>query len=163
LEHKIVPFIKTDSKVSIGSDGLMGDKLISISPGTDSGTTIKQGSQLIGVNPMEMDKVINKVATNAQVITSNLAGILEKANNGKGSLGKLLNDDKLASDLQNTVAQAKTTVATVQKTAANANQGIEAAKHSFLLKGYFKKKEKQRIKDSTTKADSTAKAKGNKN
>ena len=153
LEKKITPFVKTDSKVSIGGDGLMGDKLITIGSGSDSGTTIKNGSQLIGVNPMEMDKVISKIAGNAQVITSNLADILTKANNGKGSLGRLLNDDKLVNNLESTIAEAKTTVKTVNTAAANANQGIEAAKHNFLLKGYFNKKEKNRLKDSTAKAD----------
>lgn len=38
LNNSVKKFIKKDSKMSIGSDGLMGDKLIVIAPG---GTTVR--------------------------------------------------------------------------------------------------------------------------
>jgi phospholipid/cholesterol/gamma-HCH transport system substrate-binding protein len=165
LQSKLKPYIKTDSKAKIGSDGLMGDKMITILSGSDSVGLVKNGGQIVATDPMEMDKIIDKVngiADNAQVITKNLAEIFTKANNGKGTFGKLLNDDKLAENLENTINSTRQTVSNINKTAVNANEGIEAAKHNILLRGYFKKKEKQRIADSTKRADSIANVKAQK-
>jgi phospholipid/cholesterol/gamma-HCH transport system substrate-binding protein len=43
-------------------------------------------------------------------------------------------------------------VRTIKVSADKFNDNMEAAKHNFLLRGFFKRKEKQRIKDSTTNA-----------
>jgi phospholipid/cholesterol/gamma-HCH transport system substrate-binding protein len=81
-----------------------------------------------------------------------LSSIFRKVNDGKGTLGRLLNDEKIASDLEKTVASAKKTVSTANKAAEGLNDNMEAAKSNFLLRGFFKKKEKKRIADSTAKA-----------
>ena len=47
---------------------------------------------------------------------------------------------------------------TIKKTANNVNENMEAAKHNFLLRGYFRKKEKRRIKDSIETARKNAEA-----
>jgi phospholipid/cholesterol/gamma-HCH transport system substrate-binding protein len=168
LQTRVKPYIKSDSKVSIASDGLMGDKLIQIAPGSDSSTPLKDG-QLTAVNPMDMDRLMNKlaiIADNAQVITNNLGEITGKINGGKGSLGKLLNSDDFERNINATVQSANTTVQNIGKAAAGASDNMEAAKHSILFRGYFKKKEKQRIQDSIKAAkrvaDSTANVKGKK-
>ncbi len=156
LQQNVKPFIKTDSKLSIGSDGLMGDKLLTISAGTDSlGKPISNNQTLPVVNPMDMDKImvrVNGIATDAEMLMSNLAGITSKINDGKGSLGRLLNDDKLARGLESTIASTKQTVQSIDKAAAGLGDNMEAAKKSVLFRGYFKNKEKQRIKDSIAKA-----------
>lgn len=155
LQSNVKPFIKADSKASIGSDGLMGDKLVQIAPGTDSAGAPKNG-QLVAVNPLDIDKIMAKlagVANGAESITTNLAQIIAKVNNGQGSLGELINSDKMANSLQSTVDNSKQTVNTVNAAAGNLNQDLEAAKHNFLLRGYFKKKEKQRIADSIKNAN----------
>jgi len=47
LNNDVKKFIKTDSKISIGSDGLMGDKLVVIAPGGIKSTTpVSAGGQL---------------------------------------------------------------------------------------------------------------------
>lgn len=160
IRNKVAPFIKTDSKASIANDGLMGDKLIQILPGGDSSKPIAANGKLLGVNPFDMDKVmakVDKVFSNIDTVTGNLASIFGKINNGKGTLGKLLNNEKIASDLEQTVASAKTTIKTANKAAEGLNQNMEAAKSNFLLKGFFKKKEKKRIADSTAKAEAKLK------
>jgi len=78
---------------------------------------------------------------------------MSKINNGEGSFGRLVNSDKLIKNLEGTISSAQHTVGTVQKTASNATETMEAAKHSFLLRGYFKKKERRRVKDSVEKAN----------
>ncbi|HEY8928371.1 MAG TPA: MlaD family protein [Mucilaginibacter sp.] len=160
LNNSVKKFIKTDSKISIGSDGLMGDKLVVIAPGgiTKNSREVNPGGQLASVNPLDVDRIINKltkVADNAETLTAGLSSIVDKINHGKGSIGRLLNNDKLSRDLEGTVNQAKTTIATVHKTSKTLNEDLTAAQHNFLLRGFFKKKKKAQ-QDSIKKAKEAA-------
>jgi phospholipid/cholesterol/gamma-HCH transport system substrate-binding protein len=162
LNNTVKKFIKKDAKMSIGSDGLMGDKLVVIAPGSDSSNTVvADGAQLAGVNPPDVDKImgkLTKIADNAGNLIQNLTDITGKVNSGKGSLGRLLNNDRMANDLDATVKQAQSTMANVHKTTTTLNQDLTAAQHNFLLKGFFNKKKKREkaIKDSIKKAQEAA-------
>jgi phospholipid/cholesterol/gamma-HCH transport system substrate-binding protein len=175
LNESVRKFIKKDARLSIGSDGLMGDKLIIISPGGGtSNQAVHGGDQLTGINPLDVDKIIakfTKIADNAGDLVEGLAAIVNKVNSGKGSIGRLLNNDKMARNMESTVKQAQTTMANVHKTTGTLNEDLKAAQSNFLLKGFFKKKLKakqdsiKKLKqDSTklvkkTKKDSTKNAK----
>lgn len=163
LNNNVRKFIKTDSKLSIGSDGLMGDKLIIIAPGgIKSHEEIQPGGRLESINPVDVDKIITKltrVADNAETLTTDLSQIVGKINSGKGSIGRLLNNDKIAKDLEGTVKQAQTTMKTVHKTTNTLNEDLTAAQHNFLLRGFFnkKKKEAKARQDSIKKVQEQAK------
>ena len=159
LKRNIQSYIKEDAMASIGTDGLMGDKLISIAPGTNSLQVLKNGGQIKTINPVDVDRIVSnlsKISDNAEALTGNLASVVSKINNGEGSFGKLINDDKLVKNLEGTLNSAKATVGTVQKTATSVTNNMEAAKHSFLLRGFFRKKEKKRIKDSLDRVNKGA-------
>ena len=166
LNDNVRKFIKKDAKLSIGSDGLMGDKLVVISPGgAETNTMVKNGDKLAGVNPFDVDKIINKftkIADNAGDLVQGLSTLVNKVNNGKGSIGRLLNNDKMAKDLEGTVSQAKTTMANVHATTTTLNTDLKAAQSNFLLKGFFNKKKRKAkaTQDSVKKIqkDSTKKA-----
>lgn len=147
LNEDVRKFIKKDAKLSIGSDGLMGDKLVVIAPGgSTSNLQVNNGDQLAGINPLDVDKIISKftkIADNAGDLVEGLASIVNKVNSGKGSIGRLLNNDKMARNMENTVKQAQTTMANVHKTTGTLNEDLKAAQSNFLLKGFFKKKKKQ--------------------
>jgi phospholipid/cholesterol/gamma-HCH transport system substrate-binding protein len=159
LNDNVRKFIKKDAKLSIGSDGLMGDKLIVIAPGGVTSTqAVSAGNQLTTVNPLDVDKLVaklSKVADNAASITEGLSNIVAKVNSGKGSIGRLLNSDKLSKDLEGTVNQARTTMKNVHSTTTTLNTDLKAAQNNFLLKGFFKKK-KKREQDSIKKAQAAA-------
>ncbi len=156
LQKEIHPYVKQDVTASIGSDGLMGDKLVVISAGNFSSPVVKNGGKLKSSNPVDVDRIVNnlsKISDNAEVLTGSLASVMSKINSGEGSFGRLVNSDKLVKNLEGTLSKAQQTVGTVQQTASNATETMEAAKHSFLLRGYFKRKEKKRVKDSLEKAN----------
>jgi phospholipid/cholesterol/gamma-HCH transport system substrate-binding protein len=157
LNNSIRKFIKKDSKLSIGSDGLMGDKLLIVSPG--HGRIVREGDQLIAVNPLDYDKVVNKITKvidNAETMTAGLSQIVAKVNGGRGSIGRLLNSDKLSQDLEGTVKQAKTTMQNVHSTTTTLNHDLKAAQSNFLLRGFFRKKKKKQQQDSIKKAQAAA-------
>ncbi len=157
LNSDVKKFIKKDSKLSIGSDGLMGDKLIVIAPGGITSTQpVSNGDQLTSINPVDVDKIIaklTKVIDNAASLTGGLSDIVAKVNNGQGSIGKLLNNDDLSKNLNATVKQAQTTMKNVHATTTTLNTDLKAAQSNFLLKGFFNKKKKKAQQDSIKKAE----------
>lgn len=56
-------------------------------------------------------------------------------NNENSVLSKLVNDDKMGKSLDATLVN-------MQNATKGLNENMEAAKHNFLLKGYFNKKKK---------------------
>ena len=170
LQEKVKPFLKTDAMASIGSDGLMGDKLIIIAPGVTGDKLIAKGGQIQTVNPIDFDKIIGKfshVADNAEVITSSLASISSQISGGKGSLGKLIYTDDLQKGLVGTVNSAQKTmesaheaINSVKKGTEGFSDNMEAVKHNFLVRGYFKKKDKAKKEKQQAKADSVNAAAG---
>jgi phospholipid/cholesterol/gamma-HCH transport system substrate-binding protein len=161
LNSNVRKFIKKDSKISIGSDGLMGDKLVVIAPGGIASTQqVQNGDRLAAVNPVDIDKIIAKltgVISNAESLTGGLSQIVAKVNSGQGSIGRLLNSDKLSKDLEGTVNQAKTTMQNVHSTTTTLNTDLKAAQSNFLLKGFFNKKKRKAQQDSVKKAQGTVK------
>jgi phospholipid/cholesterol/gamma-HCH transport system substrate-binding protein len=81
-------------------------------------------------------------ADNAAIISTQLAEIMVKVNNGNGALWKLIQDSTMADNINQTIVSLK-------KSSNGLNENMNAAKDNFLLRGYFKKKEKalRKIKD----------------
>lgn len=110
LQSKIRPFLKATSFATIASDGLMGDKLITIAPGAPHNILLPNGGKIITVNPIDFEKSIIKltsVAANAEIISAELAAITVQIRQGKGSMGRLLYNDDLAKGLEGTINNAE--------------------------------------------------------
>ncbi len=138
IKKEVQKFIHSDSKAGIGSEGIIGDKLVVISQGSSKTKEVKDGQSILSTEPIETDAIMRSVqitADNAALGTNELYDILEKINSGKGTLGKLIQDESLANNIDKTILNLK-------KSSKGLDENMEAAKHSFLLRGYFKKKEK---------------------
>jgi phospholipid/cholesterol/gamma-HCH transport system substrate-binding protein len=147
LQTRVRKFIKADATASIGSDGLMGDKLITIAPGTYDQPALKNGAYVRSVNPIEMDKIVarlSNVVENVENVSEDVASITNHIASGKGSLGKLLYDDKLATSLEGTVQTANQTMKSIKSGSEDFGDNMKAMKHNFLLRGYFKRKEREK-------------------
>lgn len=163
LDKKVQQHIKRNAIATIGSDGLMGDKLIMIRAGSPDSALppVHNGETIRTTDPIDADKLLNnlsRITANGDSITAGLSAIINKINNGGGAFGKVLTDEHFAKKLEGTIDKASQTVGTIKKTAANVNENMEAAKHSFLLRGFFRKKEKKRIKDSIEAAHKNGEA-----
>ena len=158
LEKNVHQFIKKDALATISSDGLMGDKVLIISPGSLAGEQIEENGILPASNPVGTEEILASVkvtAENAEVITDQLASIFYKINNGKGALSKLIGDAEFARNLDNTMEN-------LESSTKGLNENMEAAKSNILLRGYFKKKKREEEKkkkelEEKKKIDSTAK------
>lgn len=138
IKREVKQFIKSDSEVAIGSEGLIGDRLLIITQGGANATLATEGQQLTSIEPVETDAIISSLqvtAGNAEVISYQLADIMTKINGGEGTLGRLIQDTTIAENLNQTIVNLK-------KSSKGLNENMNAAKHNFLFRGYFKKKEK---------------------
>jgi len=136
IRKEVKQFIKSDSEVAIGSEGLIGDRLLIISQGSFEAPLARVGQQLSSVEPVETDAImlsLSVTAGNAEIITQQLAEIMTKINSGDGTLGRLIQDTTIARNLDQTIVNLK-------KSSKGLNENMEAAKHNFLFKGYFNKK-----------------------
>lgn len=161
IRKDVEKFIKKDCKVAISSEGLIGDRILVIHQGSTDSALAKDGQCLASFEPVETDAIMASLqisAVNAEIITDQLAEILVKVNNGNGTLGRLIQDESLADNLNQTMMNLK-------KSSAGLSENMEAAKSNFLLRGYFKKKEnaaQKKIDDLAKKTKDDLKAENKK-
>lgn len=142
IESNVREHIKKGAMVTVGSDGLMGDKNLSISQGMINSEPVTENHIFLTTEPVNMDEMILKLRNtgeNAEIITDQLAEILYKVNNGHGSLARLISDSTFADDMSATMRNLK-------KGSKKLDQNMEAAQKSILLRGFFKKKKKEEEK-----------------
>lgn len=240
IDNKIRGYIHKNAVTAIGTEGLMGNKVINISPSKGASPKVEEGDLLASQKIVNMDDMlhtlsktndnvatiseglketverintsalldllndksigksirsslnnINQTAVNANQMTHNLSRIVTRIKEGKGGAGVLLTDTAFAGDLKTAVskirqasdnanqltvqlndlvsnisrdlANTKGTVnvllrdsvaarnisqslQNIQKGTDGFNQNMEALKHNFLFKGYFKTLEKAKKK-----------------
>jgi phospholipid/cholesterol/gamma-HCH transport system substrate-binding protein len=106
IKKSMQPFIKTDAAAGIGSDGLMGDKVLTIFPGSAHTKPVKDQSFIAAKKAVDMEDVMSSIkqsVDNAEVITQQLALFSYKMNNGNGALSKLISDEAFSASLKNTL------------------------------------------------------------
>lgn len=126
LQKDVQKYIKTDAVASIGSDGLMGDKVLTISPGTLSNKIVQEDDFIVSKATVEMEDLMKSVKTsvdNAGLITGELAKFTSSMNNGNGTLSRLMNDKQLANSLNKTLVNLETSTTEFSKFSTSMNNG----------------------------------------
>jgi phospholipid/cholesterol/gamma-HCH transport system substrate-binding protein len=147
IDESAKKFIKKNVKAKISSDGLMGNKIVSIIPGIPGQEEISDNDIIQSIQPIDMDNVLSsvKVTTdNLASMSGDLAAIMKNIHEGKGTIGKLFMDSTMAQN----VSQA---MVNIKQGAGGFNQNMNAASQSFLLRGYLKKKKEEANKKAQNK------------
>jgi phospholipid/cholesterol/gamma-HCH transport system substrate-binding protein len=242
VDDKMHKIIRNNAVASIGSDGLMGNKVVNISPARSPAPFVRKGELLLSRKPLnteDMLQTLSRANEDISVVAAQLRIALQRVNNstslwtilndetlpknlrasaanvqlasaraaivagdlqsligsvkkGKGSLGTVLTDtafalamhdaiekingvgdkaDELAVTLNSVITGVKQDINTgkgpahalfkdssmvekisssldnIQKGTDAFSQNMEALKHNFLFRGYFRKLEKQKNKD----------------
>ncbi len=154
IKKDVQRFIKADSQAGIGSEGIIGDKVVILSQGSSDAKIVRDGQLIASSEPVETDAIMESLAItadNAAVASEEIADILIKINKGEGTLGRLIQDKQMAENIDATLDNLK-------RSSKGLEENMEAAKHNFLLRGYFKKKEKAK-KEAAEKAKKAAEKK----
>ncbi|MDZ4203407.1 MAG: MlaD family protein [Bacteroidales bacterium] len=139
IRKSIQQFIKADSEAGIGSEGIIGDRVLILTQGSNGAPCAKDGQQILSIEPVETDAImasLHATAINAEIITDQLAEIVININSGRGTLGRLIQDSTIAANINQTIVNLK-------KSSKGLDENMEAAKENFLLKGYFKRKQRE--------------------
>lgn len=242
VDKQMLSYIHRNAQVSIGTEGLMGNKIINILPVNGLSPSVQEGDLLPASPALSTDAMlqtldrtnsniadisddlkssvhrlkeskalwgilenpglaanmqasmenISRASANVDAVTQDLHAMILDMKNGKGSVGALLRDTAFSADLQETLVKIKTvgdkaaglgdelvqmagsirgdidhgsgtlhallkdsslatklnvTMDNVQKGTESFSQDMEALKHNFLLRGYFRKLEKQQKKN----------------
>lgn len=130
IDENMKSFIKKNAIVSVGTDGLMGSKLININSGSAPAPPVDKDDVIQSRKPVETDEMLRTLNTtnnNIERITHNLYEITVKLNSSE-SLWTLLSDTVVTKDLKNAVADFKkagTNTADITATARNIVQKLE--------------------------------------
>jgi phospholipid/cholesterol/gamma-HCH transport system substrate-binding protein len=143
--HEIV---KQDSVATIETEGLLGNQFLAISFGSAGSGEVRDGDLIASQPPLEMAQLLQKASglldgtqqaiQNATQATANLDSISAKIDKGQGTAGALVNDKQLYSNLEKTSSSMRDTMAQAQAGVTDFQENMEAMKHNFLIKGYFK-------------------------
>jgi phospholipid/cholesterol/gamma-HCH transport system substrate-binding protein len=98
-------FIKKDSKASVLTMGLLGDKYIEISDGSAQAEPIKPGDMIQGTTQLEIQDIVNASSESIQKVTGfmdKFGSFIEKIEKGEGTIAKFLTDPSIYNNLRDT-------------------------------------------------------------
>ncbi len=102
VQSDMLKVLRTDSRLAIASEGVMGNKVINITPGTTAEPYINDSDTLPTLETIKFDAILlelKKSSENATLLTNNLVAITDKINKGEGIFGKLFTDTALRNNL----------------------------------------------------------------
>jgi phospholipid/cholesterol/gamma-HCH transport system substrate-binding protein len=140
--------IKQDSVATIETEGLLGNQYLAISFGSSGKADVRNGDTIASEPPLEMSDLLQKTSglldssqqaiRNATRATANLDSISAKIDSGRGTVGALVNDKQLYNNLEQTTTTLHSTMLQAQTGVTDFQENMEALKHNFFLRGYFK-------------------------
>ncbi|MGD0416280.1 MAG: MlaD family protein [Terriglobales bacterium] len=140
--------IKQDSVATIETEGLLGNQYLAISFGSTGKADVRDGDTIASQPPLEMSDLLQKTSglldssqqaiANTTRATANLQSISAKIDAGQGTAGALVNDKQLYTNLEQTTSTMHDTMLQAQAGVTDFQENMEALKHNFFLRGYFK-------------------------
>jgi phospholipid/cholesterol/gamma-HCH transport system substrate-binding protein len=109
LKERQNEFISKNATAYIGSDGLVGNKIVVVRPG-NAQTHIEDNDTINAASPADTQELINiakDVGQNTKALTGDLQTISQRVKDGQGVVGELLNDGQFAQELRSTVSSLK--------------------------------------------------------
>jgi len=150
LDKSTHEIIKRDSIATIETAGMLGNQYVAISFGSAGQAEVTDGEIIQSEPPLEISELFKKTSgildssqqaiKNATLATAHLNSVSAKIDSGQGTVGALVNDKQLYSNLSQSTATLQTTMVQAQTGVTDFRENMEALKHNFLLSGYFKKR-----------------------
>jgi outer membrane protein OmpA-like peptidoglycan-associated protein len=127
---------------------MVGSQYLAVSFGSAAAADVRGGDFIASQAPLEVSALLKKASgildsgqealQNATRATANLASISAKIDGGQGTVGALVNDKQLYNNLEQATVAGRDTVLQAQAGVTDFKEDMEALKHNFLLRGFFK-------------------------
>jgi ABC-type transporter Mla subunit MlaD len=124
LDKSTHEIIKSDSVASIETAGVLGSQYVAISFGSEGQAEVKDGEIIKSEPPLLMADLFKKTSDildgsqqaidNTTLATAHLNSVSAKIDSGQGTVGALVNDKQLYSDLEQTTTTLHATMLQAQ-------------------------------------------------
>ncbi len=128
IRRNVQQFIKSDSQAGIGSEGIIGERVLIISQGSSNAPIVQDGQHIQSKEPLETDMIMASLytsASHAEVITNQLSQIMIDVNSGEGTIGRMIQDTTIAFNIAETIANFK-------KSSQELDETIEVTKQNVF-------------------------------
>ncbi len=125
IDQAVQQFIHRNSGVRIGSDGLIGNKIIVIDGGSPQAPTVQDGGVLQAEKLLSTDDIMKTLQQNNQnllSITTDFKLLSRKILQGKGTVGTLLADSLMGVQLRNSMSNLQAATASAARMATQLDQ-----------------------------------------
>lgn len=150
LAKDTLRLVRKDSTASIQTEGLLGNKFVRLNIGSAGAPQVHEGDSIPSKRNMDISDIMakttavldtaNNALKNIEAATVNVKEITEKINSGQGTLGKLVNNNEIYKELHATTARVAGTAEEAKAGITGFKENMEALKHNWLFRGYFKKR-----------------------
>lgn len=118
VDRGVADQIRADSRAHVRTQGLLGDRLIDISPGSPDRPRLSAGDTLEAAEPLDYQEVLNEASGavgNLTAVTRNLSDLTDRIVRGEGTAGRLLLDPALYQRLVSLSGTLDTTLTAVNR------------------------------------------------
>jgi phospholipid/cholesterol/gamma-HCH transport system substrate-binding protein len=116
IDKKFSSDVRTDSTASLVTEGLLGDRYVTIKRGL-TGDALKANSTIPGAPAVAMTEMVERgtdLLDTLNSVSGDLRGIIDQVQQGKGTVGKLIKDPALYDNVNATVSRLNTMVGSIQ-------------------------------------------------
>lgn len=148
VESSTRKLIRKDSIVSIETEGLLGNKHVTILPGSEDAPAVADGDTLQSQPPLDFSDLIKKTEgildstqsalQNVNDATADMKSITTKIDRGQGTAGALINNREIYEQVRATVADSRETVSQAKVGMSAFQENMRALKSNWFLRGFFK-------------------------
>ena len=117
IEKKYQDQIRSTSAATLVTQGLLGDRYVSITRGI-TGSVIPANGVVPGGEQADMKAIVQRgadVVSNLGVLSTQIGDIINKVNEGQGTIGKVINDSALYDHLNSTAGKLDAMASSIQQ------------------------------------------------
>jgi len=111
IDSKVRQYIKKDALAGIGSDGLVGNMLINISPGSGDFPPVENSDRIAAYSRTEADDILSTLSNtneNIAILSRDLLTTTKYINEGEGTITALLKDSSMVNSLKVSLSNLET-------------------------------------------------------
>jgi len=144
IDDRLRPLIRTDAVARIVSEGLVGAKVVELTPGRPDAPRVADLGRIASERPIELTELLKKAASSlarldaatqaAEAGLGELTAIAGSIRRGEGSLGKLVRDDTVYQHLLEMSHRG-------ERTLTDLDENLTALKQTWPISRYFDRRE----------------------